>query len=483
MFKIQKISIVISIIIFLSYDAFAQSITWERTYDNPSTAFADECNAICLSDSGNFFLVGYTFLSIPMNHNRIWVIKINSYGDTLWTKLIGRMGYQGSAVVSTDDGGCVITGRSAEAFTIKIDKDGKVVWEHYYGGSGVQSSSIIETSDGGFLACGRINLHDGYSFKVDANGIFQWDKIFPSLDYKFLSSVIEKKDFYYFIGSSSESQFDTLSAIFIKTSLVGTVQCEKRIKIQNRSTSASKIIGLNDSTILISGSTSNIQATVGLLFFASIDSCGKLITEKVFESKYTELFSDLSVAGGTLIFSSSLDSGKFLQGKAFVTDLLGNVLLSKVFNTKYDVELRNQIVLPNKDIIFVGTANFNLPNADLVCYAVRTDSALSYKTVKVLNENVNLSSEFELLQNYPNPFNPTTQIRFEVAKQGFVSINIYNVNGRRIHSFVNKMLSPGTYEIQFDGFSQDGKVPSGIYFYELVIDNQFMMAKKMILIN
>ena len=44
---------------------------------------------------------------------------------------------------------------------------------------------------------------------------------------------------------------------------------------------------------------------------------------------------------------------------------------------------------------------------------------------------------FALHQNYPNPFNPTTQIRYDLPKDEFVSIAIYDVMGRKIRSLMN----------------------------------------------
>jgi hypothetical protein len=70
---------------------------------------------------------------------------------------------------------------------------------------------------------------------------------------------------------------------------------------------------------------------------------------------------------------------------------------------------------------------------------------------------------FILYQNYPNPFASTTKIQFNIQKAGFVTLKVYDMNGREVSTVVNENLSPGIYSVDFDasGFS------AGVLFYEL----------------
>ena len=94
--------------------------------------------------------------------------------------------------------------------------------------------------------------------------------------------------------------------------------------------------------------------------------------------------------------------------------------------------------------------------------------------------NSYIPEKFNLYPNYPNPFNPVTTIRFDVAygstKQ--TTISIYDISGRKITDLVNKKLSAGTYEVQWNS----GKLASGVYFYELVSGN-YRHTRKMILLK
>jgi hypothetical protein len=102
---------------------------------------------------------------------------------------------------------------------------------------------------------------------------------------------------------------------------------------------------------------------------------------------------------------------------------------------------------------------------------------------EITNIHTEIPNNFTLYQNYPNPFNPTTKIKFIIPTlykggQGGVSLKIYNVLGSEIITLVNEQLSPGTYEVTFDG----SNFSSGIYFYQLKA-GEFFQSKKLILLK
>ncbi len=101
-------------------------------------------------------------------------------------------------------------------------------------------------------------------------------------------------------------------------------------------------------------------------------------------------------------------------------------------------------------------------------------------------EYFNLNSEIEigtpnsynLSQNYPNPFNPSTKINFEMAKEGNVSIKVFDYTGKEISTLVNGFRSAGYYTIDFNAIN----LSSGIYFYRMETNN-FTKVMKMSLIK
>jgi hypothetical protein len=86
--------------------------------------------------------------------------------------------------------------------------------------------------------------------------------------------------------------------------------------------------------------------------------------------------------------------------------------------------------------------------------------------------------EYQLSQNYPNPFNPSTTINYSIAKEGNVTLAIYNVTGSKVATIVNGYKPAGSYTVQFNG----SNLASGIYLYRLESGN-YSAAKKFILMK
>lgn len=72
-------------------------------------------------------------------------------------------------------------------------------------------------------------------------------------------------------------------------------------------------------------------------------------------------------------------------------------------------------------------------------------------------------TNFELFQNYPNPFNPTTRIKYQLDKNSFVTLKVYDILGNEVATLVNEDKPAGIYEINFS--AED--LPSGTYLARL----------------
>jgi len=89
-----------------------------------------------------------------------------------------------------------------------------------------------------------------------------------------------------------------------------------------------------------------------------------------------------------------------------------------------------------------------------------------------------ISEDYELFQNYPNPFNPNTNIQYDLPRDNFVSIKVYDLLGKEVMTLTNDFKEAGSYVISFNG----NNLSSGIYYYKIKAGD-FEQVRKMILIK
>ncbi len=95
-----------------------------------------------------------------------------------------------------------------------------------------------------------------------------------------------------------------------------------------------------------------------------------------------------------------------------------------------------------------------------------------------------LPNRFALAQNSPNPFNPATTISFDVpADAGLVTLSIFDVSGKRVHTLEQSNLPAGRYSRVWHGRDDSGRqVSSGVYFYQLS-GAGFAQTRKMVVLQ
>lgn len=71
--------------------------------------------------------------------------------------------------------------------------------------------------------------------------------------------------------------------------------------------------------------------------------------------------------------------------------------------------------------------------------------------------------EYKLHQNYPNPFNPSTSIKFDIVKSGYVSLKVFDMSGKEVKTLVSGIRQSGNNEVNFNA---EG-LSSGVYYCRL----------------
>jgi hypothetical protein len=124
----------------------------------------------------------------------------------------------------------------------------------------------------------------------------------------------------------------------------------------------------------------------------------------------------------------------------------------------------------------MAVANYNSGNVSVLINLTNTSS------VQEGEEQREISS-FHLSQNYPNPFNLSTNIEFTLAGPGFVTIDIFDILGRKVRRLVDEHFYSGRQSVVWNGKNDSGdEVASGIYFYRLRVGD-LAETKKLVLLK
>jgi hypothetical protein len=88
-----------------------------------------------------------------------------------------------------------------------------------------------------------------------------------------------------------------------------------------------------------------------------------------------------------------------------------------------------------------------------------------------------IPSNISLSQNYPNPFNPVTKIKYSLPKSVQVIVKVYDILGNEIFTLIDKYVTAGEYEIEFNA----SKLPSGVYFYNMTAGTTSITRKLLLM--
>lgn len=192
------------------------------------------------------------------------------------------------------------------------------------------------------------------------------------------------------------------------------------------------------------------------------------------------------------LFKSFFTSQKIDSVRLFVlTDYSNQIVINRLMNgdnarVKFQTTLDE--VSANRDDVFrfyfvyyINGREFREPAEENFYYTFQLSSLKVFPPRKPLNVVTN----FKLEQNYPNPFANQTRFKFELPEQDWVTLEIYDILGRKVKTLLNEVgLSRGVHDwITWDGRDDNGKyVASGIYFYHFK-SMRYNTTKKLVVLR
>ena len=90
--------------------------------------------------------------------------------------------------------------------------------------------------------------------------------------------------------------------------------------------------------------------------------------------------------------------------------------------------------------------------------------------------------DFYLSEAYPNPFNSTVRLSYGLPEAAFVSISVYDVEGRLVETIMNLKQQAGYYTVLWNSTGRDACATSGIYFIRMSA-GEFRSIRKVTLVK
>jgi hypothetical protein len=451
---------------------------WSKTFGGVQD---DEGYSVLETNDGDY-LVGGVTSSSGAGSRDMWMIKTDPSGNLIWQKTHGGMSSDGAwYVAQTTDGGFILTGWTlsygpgalGNAWLVKTDSLGNQQWNKFFGGDDVDRGyAVQQTTDGGYILTGYTDsfgagLYDMLLIKTDSLGNAVWTKTFGGTGRDYGNSVQQTSDGGFIVlGYTLSFGAGGDDFYLVKTDANGN---EEWFKTYGGSASdvGFFVRQTNDGGLIMTGHT--------LSFGSGIHDVWLIKTENIIPVEMLSFTSEVTGNDVKLFWSTATETNnsgfeiqKQVANRQSAVSKWEAIGFVPGFGTT--TEVQNYSFVDEK--LQSGNYQYRLKQVDF-------DGSFTYSDiieVEVLSPNV-----FSLEQNYPNPYNPSTTIRYEIPEQSFVTIKVYDVLGNEIATLVNEEKPAGSYEVEFNIFSDEGQnLVSGVYFYKLQVGN-FIQTKKMVL--
>lgn len=332
-------------LLFIS-GAHAQQTTFQRVYGG---AASDEGNSVRQTPDGGYIVAGTT-TSSGSGGRDVLVIRTDAIGDTLWTRTYGGPtdNEYGFCAQVTSDEGYIISGVASsfsdvagDMYLIRLTSAGDTLWTRTFGGIGYEWGAYVQqTTDDGFIITGQTPAFgaggfDAYLVKVNANGTLAWTKTYGSSGAEFASAVQQTADGGYVLSGQTDQGAGSGDFLLIKTDAVGTVQWTKAYGVPGTESGVT-VKQTTDGGYVIGGSSENILGPTGEdMCLIRTDAAGDVLWAKLYGGPVTDECYEVieTQDGGFALCGKSFSFSNLGDYDAYVvkTDAQGAVQWSKTY--------------------------------------------------------------------------------------------------------------------------------------------------------
>ncbi len=439
------------------------------------------------SDLG-FIFAGYT--TTALGWFDIWLVKTDSLGDTLWTKIYGGDDYEhAGAVQQTDDGGYIITGgtnsfsSSTDLWLLKTNSCGDTLWTKTYGDTGYDYGHALQiTNDGQYIVAGwkTVNNKDVWLLKIDTSGDTIWTKCYGDSLQDEGWDVKQTTDGGYIITGYTFSNATNTDLWLLKTDSLGDTLWTKRYGGTLFDDGCS-VQETSDGGFIIAGRTSSFGAGNIDVWLLKTDASGDTLWTRTYGNADHDRGHCVCIMpdSGYVVFGDTKSYGAGNYDFWLIrTDINGYTLWDCTYGgTESEHGWRCRLTSDQGLILLGETYSYGAGAQDL--YIVRLDS-------EPVGIDAYASSEIDKdrVEIFPNPFKNFINIRLNTSyKDSHKRAAIYNVLGQNINDLRIIHSASGVSECTWYGHDDHGnRVPNGIYFLN-IFSNDTIITKEIILLR
>ncbi len=293
---------------------------WNKIYN---IDFTDQGTCVQQTSDGGFIIAGYSYATLDNDSCGV-LIRLNAFGDTVWTKLFRtNRSITFNDLLITNDGGYLLAGSySDSAWIVKTDSLGNVLWSKLYGGGNITfAMSIRQTLDDGLIVTGFImQCNDDscriiYLQKLDDTRAVEWTHFYPANGNYFTQGnpnnviVRQTSDSGFFIMTNRTTPYVEIRIYLLKTNSCGDTVWTRLYGNAGGNTTANSAEQTSDGGFIITGSS---YPAVYLLKITDdgLLSVGKnndiLPTQYVLDQNYPNPFNSMTIISYQLPFHSKV---------------------------------------------------------------------------------------------------------------------------------------------------------------------------------
>lgn len=484
------------------------TVLWQKSYGGSDY---DDIRIIRSTLDSNYILVGNTNsingdldgIGTDALSGDIWVTKVNTTGNIIWTQTYGGSGLDiANDIYTTTDSGYIVVGftmsndglvsgyhGAEDIWVLRLNKWGDVLWQRCLGGSGSDIGyTIIATSDNGYLVGGITSSADGdvtdtigtmWLVKLSSTGSILWQKKYGASTHDAVYGLLEKAPGQYIAAgftASNDSNIHShgfIDAWLVQINDTGAIVWQKPYGGSNLDVFNS-ICKTTDGHVLVAGSTASADGDVtayhggttyglGDMWVTKIDDTGALVWQKTYggsndeecKSVQTNISGLITLAGYTTSYNGDITYKKDTTDYWVVqVDSLGTMQWQKTLGgSSIDVG-KSLVINADNSYTIAGLTNSN--NGDITASHGRQDGWI----VKLgIPENISTTTLTEsCIQLFPVPCNnslnvvlPCTAIWSVVVSNAY-GIQVYNTSACTKHlEIATHNLANGLYTITAHG--------------------------------